>query len=139
MKTFKLKALEVIEEVDEEMIRKKIPLLDGLIINREDDQNQWVIEAYIDNNYLDYFTTLKEEHDEIIIQVKITKESNSPAIFMTSIIGVNEIGSRMNVLFKGKIIDRHKDEIEEMLGSLITEGYEGEELLMEFKSIMEKG
>src|SRR5690625_4335965 len=95
--------------------------------------------VYNDNKYLNYFTTLKKKHDEIIIQVKITKESNSPAIFMTSIIGVNEIGSRMNVLFKGKIIDRHKDEIEEMLGSLITEGYEGEELLMEFKSIMEKG
>src|SRR5690625_7717081 len=106
MKTFKLKALEVIEEVDEEMIRKKIPLLDGLIINREEDQNQWVIEAYIDNNYLDYFTTVKEEHDEIIIQVKITKESNSPDIFMTSTIDVTEMGSRLNVIFKSKIIER---------------------------------
>jgi len=139
MKTFKLKALEVIEKVDEEMIQNKVPLLDGLIINREDDQNQWVIEAYIDHSYLDYFTALREKNDEVIIQVKITKESNAPAIFMTSIIGVNEIDSRMNVLFKGKIIDRHKDEIEEMLGSLIEEGYQGEDLLMEFKAIMEKG
>src|SRR5690625_16337 len=114
-------------------------MLDVLIIKRKYNQNQWIIEAYIDHSYLDYYTALREKNDEIIIQVKITKESNSPAIFMTSIIGVNEIGSRMNVLFKGKIIDRHKDATEEMLGSLITEGYEGEELLMEFKSIIAKG
>lgn len=139
MKTFKLKALEVIEKIDEEMIKNKIPLIDGLIINREDDENQWVIEAYIDYSYLDYFRTLKEKNDEVIIQTKITKESNAPAFFMTSVIGVNEIDASMNVLFKGKIIDRHKDEIEEMLGSLIEQDYQGEELLIQFKKIMDKG
>src|SRR5690625_4410609 len=114
-------------------------MLDVLIIKRKYNQNQWIIEAYIDHSYLDYFTALRKKNDEVIIQDKITKESNAPAIFMTSIIGVNEIDSRINVLIKGKIIELHKDEIEEMLGSLIEEGYQGEDLLMEFKAIMEKG
>ena len=43
-----LKALDIIENDS----RKKIELIDGLIINREDEENQWIIEAYIDQKYL---------------------------------------------------------------------------------------
>lgn len=136
MKTFKLKALKIIENQDQDIIEKVIPLHDGLIINREDEEDQWVVEAYSDNQYWDYFTRLKKIDTEIMIQVKITKETNDPAIFLTSIIGMNEIGARMNVLFKGIIINHQKNEIENMLKSLIEQGYQGEQLLTKFKSLM---
>jgi len=135
MKTFKLKMLEIIDHRGDEFVHTNIPLLDGLSINREDDQNHWLIEAYIDREYLDFFTNLYKKNDEIMIQVKITKESNEPATFITSIIGVNEIGDSMNVLLLGTIVDRRKHKIEELLTSLIDKGYQGRELLEKFKEI----
>lgn len=132
MKTFMLKSLEIIEEKDETIYKRSIPLIDGLIINREDDKNQWIIEAYIDMEYAEYMESLQEEN-EVMVQVKITKDSNAPATFITSIISINTIGKNMNVLFKGTIVDRRRVEIEEMLEALIEEDYQGYELLQAFK------
>lgn len=135
MKTFKLKSLEVIEQKDEEIIQIQIPLIDGLIINQEDENNHWVIEAYTEHCHLDYFNELKEADNEVLLQVKITKESNEFATFITSLIDLNVIGTRMNVLFRGTIVDRQKYKIEEMLTNLINEGYQGNELLEKFKEL----
>ncbi|WP_164217907.1 YwpF family protein [Virgibacillus sp. YIM 98842] len=136
MKTFKLKSLEVFDQKEEEIMQHNIPLLDGLIINREDDQDQWTIEAFIDKSHLSFFEKLKEEAEEIMLQVKITKESNEPATFITSIMGINEIGENMNILFVGTIVDRRINKIEEMLTSLIEKGYQGNDLLEKFKDLI---
>lgn len=136
MKTFKLKTLEIIEHSQDDIHQTDIPLKDGLIINREDDYNRWVLEAYVDHSHLDLFKKLESEEKEILLQVKITKESNDPATFITSIIGVNEIGAHMNVLFMGTIVDQRKHKIEEKLTALIDEGYQGEELLKKVKEVM---
>ncbi|MGY0692177.1 YwpF family protein [Virgibacillus sp. FSP13] len=136
MKTFKLKKLEILESVDDDIIQHDIPLRDGLIINREDDENQWVLEAYLNHDYLPFFKELKDKKDQIMVQVKITKESNSPAIFITSIFSINEIGSHANVLFKGNIVDRQKGIIQDMLQKLVEEGYQGESLIKKFKELI---
>ncbi|WP_053219845.1 YwpF-like family protein [Virgibacillus senegalensis] len=135
MKTFKLISLDVLEDQQEEIRPRNIPLLDGLIINREDDQNHWLLEAYLDKSYEVYFQTLKEEN-EVMIQGKITKESNQPATFMASVIDINKIGEHINVLFLGTLVDRKKGEIERTLKVLIEEGYQGDELLEQFKDRM---
>ncbi|HLR01965.1 MAG TPA: YwpF family protein [Virgibacillus sp.] len=138
MKTFKLKALEVIEskDSDKDITQYQIPLLEGLIINREDENNRWVIEAYIDKKYHAFFTRLKETREEIMIQVKITKQSNAPATFITSIIGMNDVGENMNVLFMGTIVDKQREIVLDMLKKLIDQGYHGEDLLDEFKGLI---
>lgn len=136
MKTFILKSLKVIEDKNEDIVSTDIELLDGLIINREDDENAWIVEAYMEKTYLDFFDKLQTENDEVLIEVKITKESNQPATFLTRIIGVNEIGSKMNVLFRGTIVDKQKSKIQEMLTSLVEEGYQGELLLEKFKELL---
>lgn len=138
MKTFKLKALKVIENQYQDIVEREMPLHDGLIINREDEDHQWVIEAYLDAQYWDYFENLKEKNSDIMIQVKITTQTNAPVIFITSIIGMNEISDQMNVLFQGIIIDQQKNEIEGILKSLIEKGFQGEQLLGEFKALMKK-
>lgn len=138
MKTFKLKSLEIIENMGADIIENDIPLIDGLIINREDDENQWIIEAYTTLDHLSYFEQLKKGNYEIMIKVKITKESNDPAFFITSIIGMNEISTKMNVLFKGTIVDHRNSQIEETLKTLIDKNYQGEELFLKFKKIIEK-
>lgn len=138
MKTFKLKALEIIGNEDESIRHHNIPLIDGLIINREDEENQWVIEAYTESKYLGYFEKLRKENEEIMIKVKITKETNDPAIFITSLIGLNEIETQMNVLFKGTIVDQRNSKIEKVLKTLIDEDFQGEELLEKFKVLIDK-
>lgn len=135
LKTFKLKSLEILEQEGEEIKKHSIELKDGLIINREDERNQWTIEAYVDHSYLSLFNRMKEIRDEIMIQVKITKESNDYATFITSIVSINEIGSDLNVLFLGTIIDRQKSKIEEMLVKLVEQGYEGKNLIKKFKEL----
>lgn len=138
MKTFKLKSLKVIHFIEKEIVQEDIPLIDGLIINREDEENQWVIEAFTEKEHLNYFKKLQEFKHDVIIEVKITKKSNDPALFITSIIGLNEIETHMNVLFKGIIIDLPKDKIEEYLRSSIQDNLKGEELIVRFKEQIKK-
>lgn len=135
MKTFKLKGLQIMPDEEDVVEPKEIVLHDGLVINREDDLG-WLIEAYIDRTYWDYFTQL-EPLDELMIQIKITREENDPAFFVTKIVGINEIGKdKMNVLFQGKIVDHSKRRIEKMLEMIIEEGYQGRSLLEKFKELI---
>jgi|SRR5690606_26891370 len=136
MKTFLLKALQIVESQNEEIVKTDIDLLDGLIINREDDNNTWLIEALLDKKYIEFFKEMKEKQEQVMIEVKISKLTNAPATFITSIDSINKIGKHINVMFMGKIIDKRNSKIEEMLSELIEKGYEGEELLIRFKKLL---
>ncbi|WP_028782557.1 YwpF-like family protein [Thalassobacillus devorans] len=133
MKTFKLVSLDLVEEKAEDITQRRIKLIDGLIINREDDKGRWVIEAYVDQSYQSFFEEYVKSEEELLVQVKITKETNQPATFLVNAIDTNIISDNMNVLFMGTIVDRRQDQIEKTLKLLIEEGYQGEELLEEFK------
>lgn len=135
MKTFKLKSLIIVNHVDKQVETKDIPLIDGLIINQEDGEDQWLIEAYVDGSHEEYFKELQRKED-IMIQVKITKESNDPATFITSMTGLNIIGENMNVLFLGKMVDLRRGEAQNILEELVHEGYEGEALIELFQRKM---
>lgn len=139
MKTFKLKMLKIVKQKGKEFVYTTIPLLDGLIINREDEQNRWLIEAHITKEYAPFFRELHAQNRDVFAQVKITKESNEPALFLASIVSINEIDeSSMNVLLLGTIVDDQNQEVEEIFTSLINEGYQGKELLAQFKKIYYK-
>lgn len=134
MKTFKLKGLTIMDsENDTEHVKQRsFDLIDGLVINREDESG-WLIEAFIHEEHLDYFKQI-HENDDIMIQVKITRIDNDPAFFITKIIELTSIGdNKLSVLFQGKIVDHAKSRIEELLQSIIEEGYQGESLLKKFK------
>src|SRR5690625_4896881 len=120
-------------ENEDNLIKKRtFSLIDGLVINREDEQG-WLIEAFVDKKYLSYVQSIRE-HDEMMIKVKITREDNDPAFFISRIVSINEIGDhKMNILFQGKIVDQGKSRIEELLERIIEEGYQGESLLKKFK------
>jgi len=134
MKTFKLKALKIIENQADVLNETDIGLIDGLIINKEDEKQTWVVEGYIDKSYWPYFTDLQQRRKQILIQAKITSETNEPAVLITSIIDLNELGREMNVVFMGNIVDHRKHQVEKQLKELIDQGFHGEELLEKFKS-----
>lgn len=135
MKTFKLKGLKMMPDKEELVKAKEITLFDGLVINREDDLG-WLIEAYMERSNWDFFENI-ENDEELMIQVKITREENDPAFFVTKIVGVNELGEdKMNVLFQGKIVDHSKRRIEKLLEMAIEEGYQGRSLLEKFKELI---
>ena len=132
MKTFKLKGLQIVADEKKEIAPKKIPLIDGLIINREDDIG-WLIEAFIDTSYKAYFAEL-EGTEELMIKVKITREDNDPAFFITKLIAMNDISdARVNVIFQGDLVDHRKSRIEELLEEILEQGYQGASLLKKFK------
>lgn len=133
MKTFKLISLDIVEEKNEDITQRRIKLQDGLIINREDDHGRWVVEAYVDESYIEYFQSLLDKEEELIIQVKITKQSNRPATFLVKPVDTNMIGDNMNVIFIGTMVDRQQEQIEHILKQLMDEGYQDDELLEEFK------
>ncbi|MBS4190122.1 YwpF-like family protein [Bacillus sp. FJAT-49705] len=132
MKTFKLISLQIVEEdslVD-------IKLEDGLIINQEDDISKWLLEAYINNSYLDYFQQLSKKGDDVTVQVVITKKENSPAAFLTKIVTIKQLTEHISILFEGKLMKTNYDYAEIVLKKLISKGLSGEELLKEFKTLV---
>ncbi|MCP3026318.1 YwpF-like family protein [Halobacillus sp. A5] len=133
MKTFKLVSLDIVEEKNEDITQRRIKLNDGLIINREDDRGRWVVEAFVEKLYEGYFHEILTNSEELLIQVKITKKSNQPATFLAKVIDMNKIGEDMNVIFMGTMVDRQRENIEKVLKTLLDEGYQGEDLLEEFK------
>lgn len=137
MKTFKLKSLNIIEtEHQDKEKRTLITLIDGLAINREEQDGSWLIEAFVHSSYYNYFKNLKNLGDQLVIQVKISKETNDPALFVVQIIKITKIGDNMNVLFDGKIIDQRKTKLVDLLSSLMEQGFEGEELIHEFEKAL---
>lgn len=131
MKTFKLISLQIID--DSEAL--DITLHDGLIINKEDERNRWLIEAYVGANYHDFFTKLLQSEKETPAQVVISKKENDPASFTTRVLSVKKIDGRLSVLFEG-FLKRSKNYAELLLSDLIDKGLSGEELLSEFREKM---
>src|SRR5690625_29996 len=136
MKTFKLNSLSILLYEQEEIKKHPIEFIDGLMINREDEEGQWLTEVYLDKQHKDLFQQLKDNNEQTMIEVKITKESNAPVTLNSRILGLNDIGDFMNVLLIGEMVDRRKSMVEDLLSNLITKGYQGEELLKRFKELV---
>lgn len=135
MKTFKLVSFDFIEQ-DE---FHPIEILDGLIINKEDEQNNWLIEVYTKAENLDMFEKAMHIQKEGMIRVVITKKDNDPVYFQIKIVSIKKMGDKISIILSGKIktISRSKY-AENMLKNLIDNGLTGDTLLSEFKDNMEK-
>src|SRR5699024_561743 len=97
------------------------------------DEIGWLIEAFIDSSHKTYFKEL-EDTDELMIKVKITREDNDTAFFITKVIGIYDISDeRMNVIFQVNLVDHRKSRIEELLEDILEQGYQGAFLLKKFK------
>ncbi len=132
MKTFKLISLQVVEEcglID-------INLEDGLVINKEDKNRTWLLEAYVSGTYEPYFQELIQAGQEVPLQVVITRAENDPAYFQAKSLQMKKLsGGYLSLLFKGGI-NQANTYPEILLKALIEKGLCGQELLKEFKEKM---
>lgn len=133
MKTFKLVDLNV-ERVDkEEKSIEQFPLIDGLIINKEDGENHWLIEALVSKEHLSFFEQLQTSQTEAKVFVTITKKSNRPAQLTASVKNIVKLEESIQVLIYGQMVTRKQQGTETILESLVKEGYTGTKLIEAFK------
>ncbi|MDP4163246.1 MAG: YwpF family protein [Bacillota bacterium] len=129
MKTFKLISLNLLE--DDTIIN--IPLEDGLIINKEDENSTWLIEAYTDLSHYDQLQKFDGQEKDIIVQVVITKKENDPAYFQTRISSLKKFTNKMSIMLEGHLRRSRNEYSELLLERLLEKGLHGEELLTAFK------
>lgn len=132
MKTFKLVSLVLFNGEQFSSFREEIPLIDGLIINKEDGENRWLMEAYLDKNYFEIFNRSMVNNEELQFQIKISHKSNDPASLHARVKEINEMEHHISVLFDGVHITKI-DLAEIVLSELIDQGLEGANLLQEFR------
>ncbi|MEC1901601.1 YwpF-like family protein [Bacillus atrophaeus] len=136
MKTFKLVDLNV-ERLDKEgQPFEQFPLIDGLIINKEDGENHWMIEALVSKEHKTFFQKLQENQTEAKVFVTITKKSNRPAQLSASIKNIVELEESISVLIYGQMVTRKQQGSDTILENLVKEGYTGSKLLEAFKQKM---
>jgi hypothetical protein len=132
VKTFKLISLQIVE--DAKLV--DVVLEDGLIINREDDRNSWLIEAYTDHSHLPLFQKAYDSKQELFVKVVITKKDNDPATFLTKVCSVKKLGEYTSVLFEGMLKRSKSNYAEQLLDNLLHKGLDGTALMQEFKDKM---
>jgi len=130
MKTFKLVALSIVKDSTRS---EEIPLVDGLIINKEDSQNRWLIETYLDKEYEKLFSSFQKTGEEIHLQVTISNKTNDPANMRAKVRSIIIMEEHISVLLDGCLIRDRTDLAEVILARLIRKGLQGEALLKEFK------
>jgi YwpF-like protein len=133
MKTFKLISLHITG--DHGLI--EIKLEDGLIINKEDENRTWLLEALVPAAYEDYFQSLLEEKKDLILQIVISRKANDPAYYHSKLFHIKKLDNdSLSLLFKGQLNRSRSNYAEQVLANLLEEGFTGQELLKQFKKHM---
>jgi hypothetical protein len=132
VKTFKLISLQIVE--DSSLV--DVVLRDGLIINREDEQSSWLIEAFTDLTHLSLFQKAFDSNAEVFVQVVISKKENDPATFITKITSLKKLDGHVSILFDGKLKRSKNNYAELLLDDLLHKGLGGDTLLNEFRDKM---
>ncbi|OIK10091.1 YwpF family protein [Bacillus sp. MUM 13] len=131
MKTFKLISLQIADE-NQELIEAE--LTDGLIINKEDDQSTWLLEALIENEHFKKIQdALPPVNGEVNIQAVITKKENDPASFNTILRIIKDLEGHKSIMFEGHLQRSRSKYAELLLEDLIQQGITGEALVEQFK------
>ncbi|HZH59100.1 MAG TPA: YwpF family protein [Metabacillus sp.] len=131
MKTFKLVELKIDEQAAE---AKNIPLLDGLVINKEDGENSWLIEALISKEHLPFFKKHEEANQDLRVFVTISKPSNAPAQISAIVKTITELDESISILLEGRLLtSRPLHQPEVLLQALLEQGLTGDDLMEAFK------
>ncbi|MFB4210569.1 YwpF family protein [Shouchella sp. JSM 1781072] len=138
MKTFKLYAMQVIDGQQGNVKQEPIPLHEGLIINMENEEHTWFIDAVISKDDARLFEREQEGERHILVSVVITSKDNHPAVLITSIESITDLKENKSIILKGQIVSGRDDVLEDVFEDLLEEGIQRESLLLEYKSRVEK-
>jgi len=130
VKSFRLVSLQIVT-TEEQIVN--IELTEGLTINKEDEQNRWLIEAFVHSDHYESLAKAIEAQDNIRMQATITKKENNPASFRAQVLTIKKVGEFYSVLFEGYIVSNHFEYAELLLENLINRGLFGEQLIKTFK------
>ncbi|SDZ59061.1 YwpF-like protein [Evansella caseinilytica] len=137
MKTFKLCSLAILvddkEAADRPYAGKDIPLVDGLIINKEETRKNWFLDVVITKEWLPFFEESHKEQKQFMVEVTITKPTNDPATLVCRVKNIHELKEYISVHLDGVLVVQKDDLSDMLLQMLISEGYSGEALFEEFK------
>ncbi|WP_096188953.1 YwpF-like family protein [Evansella halocellulosilytica] len=137
MKTFKLCSLAILfdDEHNEqsEIKGKEIPLVEGLIINKEEAKKNWLIEAVVTPEWKEYFEEYSQSNQTFMAEVTITKRTNDPATLVCQVNAIHELRDHLSIHLDGIIVAKKDDLSDMLLKNLVDEGYSGEDLYEEFK------
>ncbi|TDL32894.1 hypothetical protein E2R51_09530 [Jeotgalibacillus sp. S-D1] len=133
MKTFKLVKLQIVEN---DSIRD-FNLVDGLIINKEDEKQTWILEAFLPAEKIDFFKRIQQNREDLEVRAVISSERNDPASLFAHVHDVRQIGDKMSVLFTGHLRNQRNEYAEELLDHLVSgSDLEGTDLVHAFKEQM---
>lgn len=133
IKTFKLVDLKVEHEAEGEKKLLAIPLKDGLVLNREDGENSWLIEALIDKDFQPIFEQLYDSKAQIRAFVTISKKTNTPAQIVGKIKTITPLEQDLSILIDGRLhASRRLHDPEVLLRTLMGQGLTGDALIEAF-------
>ncbi|HEY9577792.1 MAG TPA: YwpF family protein [Pseudobacillus sp.] len=130
MKSFKIAGFYLAEQDD----AQEIELLDGLIINREDDKQSWLIELFVHPKYEEMFREFEKQEDELKVQVLITHPNNDPALFSAQVRDLNTLEDGISVLLEGRLKQMRNEYAKQVLSDLVDKGFSGENLVNTFNT-----
>ncbi|MBU9714812.1 YwpF-like family protein [Bacillus tamaricis] len=137
MKTFKLCSLAVLFDEDQKHGAtdrgKEIPLVDGLIINKEEAQKDWLLDAVITPEWKPFFEEFQRNDQHFMAEVTITKKTNDPATLVCNVKAINDLHDNVSIHLDGILVVKNDDLSDMLLKNLIKEGYKGDNLFEEFK------
>ncbi|MFD2705373.1 YwpF family protein [Salibacterium lacus] len=132
MKTFRLVSLSLLLEGEKDVVSYRVPLQEGLIINREERDKSWLIEAVLPQSEEETFRPKMEAKMQMVLEVVITDTHNDPALMTGRVRSIVALESRISVLFDA-VMAAGKDDVSNLiLEGLIEEGYSGHDMLSEF-------
>lgn len=135
MKSFKIISFNIINN-DERKIN--LPLIDGITINQENDEQSWILEVFLDGKYKETFENFKNSNEDFDVQVVISFSENEPAPFTVKVIDILQLEDHISVLMKGKIKLLKQKYAEQLLINLLEENLSKDELLKKFAQGMKE-
>ncbi|MEG0472856.1 MAG: YwpF family protein [Solibacillus sp.] len=129
MKTFKMLSFDLSSEGQ----IKKIPLIDGIIINQENSHQTWILELFTSSEYHHFFHELLLADAILDARAVISLPDNEPAPFLVVVHSISEIGDQISILLKGRLKAQRKKYAELLLSQLLEGGLRNEELLEAFE------
>ncbi|SDN31850.1 YwpF-like family protein [Alkalicoccus daliensis] len=137
MKTFRLCSLIILFDeppAENESVRgKEIPIKEGLIINKEESEKNWLLEAVVHKDWKNFFEEYISRDQHVMAEVTITKRTNDPATLYCQIKAVHELQEHLSIHIEGRIVAKKEDLSDMLLRNLLDEGFSGEELYAEFR------